>query len=169
MTAIRGRLARLLVLAAGVTLVLLGSATPAGAHPISTSAVLLDVESTAVNASVELPLDELSVARKHLLTATSVLDPATLMDLRASVQAHLSASDAAGRLWTTSVTGGRIAKVDGVDDLVLDATLVPSSGPVGDFVLHDDVIVDQLVSHRVFVSGRYGHTGSYTTLAMLSW
>ena len=40
---------------------------------------------------------------------------------------------------------------------------------VGDFVLHDDVIIDRLQSHRVFVSGRYGSSGAYTTLAMLSW
>jgi len=40
---------------------------------------------------------------------------------------------------------------------------------VGDFVLHDDAVIDRLVSHRVFVSGRYGHSGTYTTLAMLSW
>lgn len=40
---------------------------------------------------------------------------------------------------------------------------------MGDFVLHYDAVMDKLVSHRVFVSARYGSTGSYTTLAMLSW
>jgi len=151
------------------TAVLLGTATPAVAHPLSTSAVLLDVDNATVTATVELPLDELSIAWDQTLTATSVVDARTLAELRAYVQADLSASDASGRLWTTVVTGGRVEKVDGVDNLMLDATLTPASGSVGDFVLHDDAVIDRLVSHRVFVSGRYGHAGSYTTLAMLSW
>lgn len=166
---VRRRLGRLLVLMVCATAVLLGSATPALAHPLSTSAVLLDVDSAAVSATVELPLDELSIARDQVLTATSVVEAPTLADLRAYVQAHLSASDAGGRTWSTVVTGGRVELVDGVENLVLDASLTPASGPVGDFVLHDDAVVERLVSHRVFVSGRYGHTGPYTTLAMLSW
>lgn len=149
--------------------VLLGSAAPAVAHPLSTSAVLLDVESSVVNATVELPLDELSVARDQPLTATTVLDTATVADLRGYVRSDLSASDTSDQPWTTQVAGGRVEKVDGIDNLVLDATLTPGTGTVGDFVLHDDAVIDQLVSHRIFVSGRYGHTGAYTTLAMLSW
>ena len=161
--------ARLLVLLAAAAVVLLGSAAPAVAHPLSTSAVLLDVDPDRVGATVELPLDELSVARDEVLTATSVLEPGTLAELRTYVETRLTASDASGQAWTTSVTGGRVEPVDGVDNLVLDATLIPTSGSVGDFVLHDDAVVDQLMSHRIFVSGRYGHSGAYTTLAMLSW
>ena len=157
------------LLLACATLLLLGAASTASAHPLSTSAVLLDVDSTAVTATVELPLDELSVARDQVLTASTVVEASTLAELRTYVQGHLSASDASGRSWSTVVTGGRVEPVDGVENLVLDASLTPASGPVGDFVLHDDVIVDRLMSHRVFVSGRYGDTGSYTTLAMLSW
>ena len=131
--------------------------------------MLLDVESTSVAATVELPLDELSIALGQTLTATNVVDARILADLRAYIQADMSASDASGRTWSTAVTGGRVEKVDGVDNLVFDATLTPASGSVGDFVLQYDAVVAKLISHRVFVSGRYGHTGSYTTLAMLSW
>ena len=169
MTDLGRRVRRMLVLLASVALVLVGLAAPAVAHPLSTSAVLLDVDTDQVSATVELPLDELSLARDQVLSATSAVEPATLAALRAYVQADLSASDASGRAWATAVTGGRVEQVDGVDNLVLDATMTPTSGPVGDFVLHDDAIIDQLVSHRVFVSGRYGHTGPYTTLGMLSW
>ena len=157
------------LLAVCTILVLLGASAPASAHPLSTSAVLLDVSTTSVTATIELPLDELSIARDEKLTVLNVLDDPTLMSLRAYVQTDLSASDASGTVWSTIVTGGRVEKVDGIDNLVLDATLTPASGSVGDFVLHDDAIIDQLMSHRVFVSGRYGHTGSYTTVAMLSW
>ena len=77
--------------------------------------------------------------------------------LRTYVQAHLSATDASGQAWTTTVTGGTVQQVDGTDNLVLDAVLTPTSGTVGDFVLHYDAVIDKLAAHRVFVSGRYGH------------
>ena len=169
MSRLRRALTRLLVLVVAVTAVVTGCATPAVAHPLSTSAVLLDVGEDVVTARIELPLDELSAARDQQLTAATVLEPATLKELRGYVQAHMSATDASGRKWTTAVGGGSVEKVDGIDDLLLSATLTPASGSVGDFVLHYDAVIDLLVSHRVFVSGRYGRTGSYTTLAMLSW
>lgn len=158
-------LAVLVVIAVGV----LGPAEAATAHPLSTSAVLLDVGADRVDVTVELPLDELGVARDQVLTAKNVLAPSTLAELRDYVREHLTATDARSRVWTTTVSGGRVEKVDGVDDLVLDAALTPGTGRVGDFVLHYDAVIDLLASHRVFVSGRYGHSGAYTTLAMLSW
>ena len=141
----------------------------ASAHPLNTSAVLLDIGADQVAATVELPLDELSIAENQKYTATSVVAPAALSGLRRYVREHLSATDDTGQIWSTAVTGGRVEQVDGADNLVLAATLTPSSGTVGDFVLHYDAVMDQLVSHRVFVSARFGHSGSYTTLAMLSW
>ncbi len=169
MTSLLRRAARLLTPVAAVTVVLLGPAAPAQAHPLSTSAVLLDIGDDAVTATVQLPLDELSVALDRTLTAESVLRASTSSSLRTYVRAHLTGSDSGGRSWSTAVSGGRVEKVDGIDNLVLDATLAPASGSVGDFVLHDDVVIDLLQSHRVFVSARYGDSGPYTTLAMLSW
>jgi hypothetical protein len=157
-------------LLAGVTILLVISPAPqASAHPLSTTAVRLDVGTDTVTATVELPLDELSIAVDTRLTATSVLKAPQLADLRTYVQRHMSATDANSQAWTTGVTGGRVAKVDGVDNLVLQAVLAPRSGSVGDLVLHYDAILSDLVSHRVFVSARYGDSGRYTTLAMLSW
>ncbi|WP_163550540.1 HupE/UreJ family protein [Candidatus Frankia nodulisporulans] len=141
----------------------------AWAHPLSTSVVRLDVGERTVTATVDLPLDQLGVAMDRRFTAADVLDAATVSALRAYVQGDLSATDSTGRTWVTRVAGGRVESIDGADDLVLDATLTPGSGPVGDFVLHYDAVVDRLVSHRVFVSARYGSTGPYTTVAMLSW
>ena len=169
MTPVLGRIGRVVALLVGVALLLVGASGAASAHPLSTSAVRLDVGTAEVAATIDLPLDELSIARGRRLTATDVVATPVLEVLRAYVQSHLSASDAAGRTWTTHVDGGRVTEIDGVENLVLHATLTPSAGAVGDFVLHYDAVVDTLVSHRVFVSGRYGHTGSYTTLAMLSW
>lgn len=160
------------MLLAGVTILLVRLATqasPASAHPINTSAILLDITTEDVSATVELPLDQLDGTLGQNLTATSVLAPENLSNLRTYVQRHLSASDMAGRTWTTDVAGGQVSKVDGADILVLTATLAPQSGSVGDFVFHHDAIIDELISHRAFVSARHGHSGSYTTLAMLSW
>ncbi|SQD93966.1 conserved membrane hypothetical protein [Parafrankia sp. Ea1.12] len=160
---------RALGLLAGTVTVVLALAPQASAHPLSTSAVRLDVGERSVTATVDLPLDQLSIAMNEELTAADVLDDATVTALRAYVQDDISATDSTGQTWTTHVIGGRVESIDGADNLVLDATLTPSSGRVGDFVLHYDAVMDKLVSHRVFVSARYGSTGSYTTLAMLSW
>jgi HupE / UreJ protein len=163
-------LRRAVALLAGVAiLVLAAPAFQASAHPLSTTAVLLDVNAHHVDATIDLPLDELSVAMDQKLSTTNVLEATTLADLRTYVQAHMSATDTTRQAWTSAVTGGVVKKVDGIDNLVLDATLTPSSGDVGDFVLHYDAIIDKLVAHRVFVAARYGSSGSYTTLAMLSW
>ncbi len=163
------RATRTVVIGSAAVLAVLGSAPPVGAHPLNTSAVLLDIGTDAVTATIELPLDQLSVARDQQLTATTVLESPTLTGLRAYVRAHVSASDGSGRTWTTQVVGGHVAEIDGADNLVLDATLRPDGGTVGSFVLHDDAVVDLLISHRIFVSARYGDSGDYTTLAMLSW
>lgn len=163
---------RVVTLLGGVTIPLLALAllaSPASAHPLSTSAVLLDLGANDVFATIELPLDELSIARNENLTASNVRRASTLTSLRTYVRQHLTATDDTGRSWTTDVTGGTVAKVDGADNLVLHATLTPSSGAVGDFVLHYDAVMDTLISHRVFVSARFGRSGPYTTLAMLSW
>ncbi len=150
-------------------LVPLITAPVASAHPINTSEVRLDVTAEEVAATIDLPLDQLDGALGQSLTAEDVLDSKNLPGLRSYVQAHLSGTDAVGRQWTTRVTGGSVAKVDGADNLVLNATLTPESGTVWDFGRHYDAIVDKLISHRIFVSARYGHSGSFTTLAMLSW
>ncbi|WNV89586.1 HupE/UreJ family protein [Umezawaea sp. Da 62-37] len=166
----RQRRAHRLVLVLGLLAALfLAGAQQASAHPLSTSAVLLDLDTDHVTATVELPLDQLDVALERTCTADTVLEPATLAGLRSHVRAHMSATDADGRTWTTAVTGGAVETVDGVEHLVLDATLTPATGAVGDFTLHYDAVVDRLISHRAFVSARQGRTGDYTMLVMLSW
>ena len=165
----RDRRGRTLAVIASAVIVVLAVGTRASAHPLNSSAVLLDVNDTNVTATIDLPLDQLSIALDQELTAANVLDSSTLSDLRTYVGAHLSATDTSGQVWTTAVTGGEVESVDDADNLVLDATLTPASGAVGGFELHYDAIVDKLISHRVFVSGRYGHSGAFTTLAMLSW
>src|SRR4051812_21719873 len=107
-------LKRLVLLVVGVGVLLLAAPVqPASAHPLSTTAVLLDLGSNQVTATVELPLDELSVAMGEDLTPAGVVEEATLAGLRTYVQQDLAVTDDADRTWTTTVTGGRVAQVEG--------------------------------------------------------
>lgn len=146
------------------------TATSAQAHPLSTTAVLLDVGPERVTGHVQLPIDRLAIAVDQPLTASTVAEPAKLDELRRYVTAHLSATDTVGgAVWTTSVTGGTIEAIDGVDHLVVDIALTPPEPTVRAFDLHYDAIVERLVSHRVFVSSRTAGTDAFTALGIIDW
>lgn len=160
--------ALLCLVAAGVTLIL--TPATAGAHPLSTTAVLLDIGSDEVTGQVQLPIDRLAIALDEPLTAAVVATPAELEELRHYVAAHLSATDPAdGARWAVSVDDGRVETIDAVDHLVYDIALRPPDGNVRDFRFHYDAIVHRLLSHRIFVSTRPAGTGTHTTVGLLDW
>ena len=97
MTGLLSRAGRAVALLASVTALLTMSTTQASAHPLSTSAVLLDVDTSEVTATIDLPLDQLAVALDKQVTVSGVLGPQSLPGLRRYVQSHMSASDASGR------------------------------------------------------------------------
>ena len=149
---------------------LLLTSAKAGAHPLSTTAVLLDTGSEQVTGQLQLPVDRLAIAVNQPLTATVVVQPVMLEELRRYVAAHVSAADPAdGAAWAVSVAGGRVETIDGVDHLVFDLALRPSRGTVRDFQLHYDAIVHRLVSHRIFVSSRAAGTGPYAAVGIIDW
>jgi HupE / UreJ protein len=161
--------ALLLSLVAACTAVVLLPAT-AEAHPLSTSAVLLDVGSDEVTGQVQLPVDRLAIAVNQPLTATLVAAPAELEELRRYVAGHVSATGSTDNAaWAVDVTGGRVETVDGVDHLVYDLALRPRDGNVGDFQLHYDAIVERLLSHRILVSSRIAGSDAYTAVGFLDW
>jgi HupE/UreJ protein len=142
----------------------------AGAHPLSTTAVLLDIGSGEVTGQVQLPIDRLAIALNQPLTATVVDEPAKLEELRQYVTAHISATDATdGATWAVDVTGGRVETIDNVDHLVYDLALRPPDGHLRDFTLHYDAIVHHLLSHRIFVSSRPAGTDTYTAVGLIDW
>ena len=99
----------LLILMAAGAGVLLTPAT-AGAHPLSTTAVLLDIGSDQVTGQVQLPVDRLAIALNQPLTAAAVDEPAKLEELRRYVTDHTSATDGSdGTTWAVEVTNGRVA------------------------------------------------------------
>ena len=162
-----GLLACVLLACASVLL----TPTVAAAHPLSTSAVLLEIGVDQVTGQAQLPIDRLAIAvdQPDLTTAVAA-QPGKTEELRQYVADHLSVtglSDAAP--WDVAVTGGQVRSIDGVDHLVYDLTFRPRTGTVTDFQLNDDAIVARLVSHRVFVSSRPAGTIDYIAVGMLDW
>jgi HupE / UreJ protein len=125
----------------------------AGAHPMSTSAVLLAIGSGKVGGEVQLPVDRLAVALKRDLTPAEAAGP-----LRAEIERythrHIHAVGADGREWKVAVGGGQIERIDNVDHIVMPLSLTPPDGKVTDFDLRYDVIVDQLVTHKAIATIR---------------
>ena len=167
------RLVTLLLCCLSACSVLLLVPGRAEAHPLSTTAILLDQGDDRVTGVIQLPLDRLAIAlAQPTLTPAVAGTPAKLEELRGYVAAHLSADDptAPGRPWAVSVSVPAIGVVDGVDHLLVGVALVPPPGSAGDLALHYDGIVDRLVSHRILVSARPADTDdAYTAVGVLDW
>ncbi|MCX4763685.1 HupE/UreJ family protein [Streptomyces sp. NBC_01275] len=156
-------------LAALTAILTITAPTRANAHPLSTTAILLDVAPEQVTGTVELPIDRLAIALDEPLTAKTVVQPARLEELRRYVLSHTSAADPDGTRWTTTVSGGRVENIDGVDHLVFSLVLRPPTGTVHDFRLTYDAIVHHLLSHQILVSLRPDGSDGYTTVGVLDW
>ena len=150
---------------------LLVTPTSASAHPLSTTAVPLDVGSVQVTGQVQLPIDRLGIAvdQSDLTTAVAA-QPAKVEEFRRYVAEHLVVTSTGdGAPWDVGVSGGRVETIDAVDHLVYEVTLRPPNSRVVDFRLHYDAIVARLVSHRVFVSERLAGAGDYTAVGVIDW
>ncbi|MEV6349885.1 HupE/UreJ family protein [Actinoplanes sp. NPDC051851] len=140
------------VVVAVTAALLLFGASPASAHPMPHSVVLLDVHETSVTAELQIPLGDLTTASK--------LDAATQQDaLRDYLAAHITpASD--GAAWSVSVGALSITEAEQTSTgpyQELDATVVltpPSGADIRHFTFAYDVVVHQVVTHTVLVSVR---------------
>jgi HupE/UreJ protein len=160
--------AALLVCLAAASATLAAGSQPAQAHPLSTTAVLLDAEAGRVTGWVQLPIDRLAIALDQPLTTAAVEQPGKIEELRAYLLSHMSAADQAGP-WAVTAGNGAVESIDGVDHLVFDIVLQPPNHRVGDFQLTYDAILHRLVSHKVFVSLRANGEKDYTTAGVLDW
>lgn len=170
MTGGAGRTA-LLALCVALLCAVLGvaGAASASAHPLSTTAILLEVDGTHVTGRVQLPIDRLAIGLDELLTPESVVVPAELARLRSYVGQHTAVSDSSGATWRVEVSGGHVERIDAVDHLVFDLIFTPPQGRVRDFTLTYDAIVHHLLSHQVLVSVRAAGTRDYTTAGVIDW
>jgi hypothetical protein len=129
-------------------------APPADAHPMSTSAVLLDIGDERVDGEVQLPLDRLSIAVSRDLTREGVLG-ADRAFLKSYTAQHISAVGKDGEPWTVELGTGTVRSIDATPHLVYPLHIRPPDGEVTDFDLRYDVIVEELLTHKVMVTVRY--------------
>ncbi|MFD5257332.1 HupE/UreJ family protein [Streptomyces bobili] len=121
---------------------------------MSTSAVLLDIRDDRVEGEVQLPVDRLAVAVHRDLTRDSVLgtDRAFLERYTAG---HIGAVGEDERSWPVTLGTGTVRTIDGTAHLVYPLTIRPPDGTVTDFDLRYDVIVEELLTHKVIATVRY--------------
>ncbi|WP_314224975.1 HupE/UreJ family protein [Streptomyces zaehneri] len=151
-----------------------GLASPAAAHPMSTSAVLLDIRDDRVEGEVQLPIDRLAIAVDRDLTGTSVLGEDRSFLKRYTAQ-HISAVGEDGSPWTVGLGTASVRTIDGTAHLVYPLTIRPPDGQVTDFRLRYDVIVEELLTHKVIATVRYDFdrgilkADDAETLGVLDW
>ncbi|MGW0580541.1 HupE/UreJ family protein [Streptomyces sp. NPDC002920] len=171
MTSVRRLFPTLLI---AVFMLVGGLASPAGAHPMSTSAVLLDIGDDEVAGEVQLPIDRLAVAVHRELTPESVLgaDRSYLRDYTAG---HIAAVGDDGTPWTVTLGAPTVRTIDATAHLVYPLGIRPPDGRVTGFDLRYDVVVEELVTHRVIATVRYDFdrgilkTDDAETLGVLDW
>ncbi|GAA2660508.1 HupE/UreJ family protein [Paractinoplanes durhamensis] len=138
-----------IAVAVPATFLLLG-ASPASAHPMPHSVVLLDVHDTSVTAALELPVTDLQ-------TAAGTTDPVAL---RTYLTAHIRPVTTDGRPWTVTVGDIAMSRAEQTStgpysEVTATAVLTPPAGAdVRHFTLDYDVIVHQVVTHIALVSVR---------------
>src|SRR4051812_47663038 len=90
------RAAGVLASLAAVCATLAAAPRSAQAHPLSTTAVLLNAEAGRVTGRVQLPIDRLAIALDQPLTTAAVNQPGKIEELREYLLSHMSATDQAG-------------------------------------------------------------------------
>ena len=133
------------------------------AHPMPSSAVLLNLQPSGVAAELQLPLGELQLALGPKLDVTS--HPETLVAhsgaaLRAYLLAHVHPIGLDGRPWTVAVRSLSVGHTEQTStcpyqELTAHLWLRPPAGSSSRrFILKYDVIMHQLVTHAALVSIR---------------
>jgi hypothetical protein len=151
------RLCSLLLLIAS----LLFAAPEAFTHPLPDSTIFLDVGREQVEAEVRLPAAQFEIGFGKPVPRTSdALSAGLRREIARYVVDHLSAADREGPVWCTEVRDIKIVQEQGehsesVAHLYVTAALVPPSQPTPrNFVLRTNLIVHELLTHRLFVHVR---------------
>ena len=147
----------------GSALLLIASmiAAPAAfTHPLPDSAIFLDVDREQVVAELRLPAAQFETGFGKPVPRTSgALSAGLRRDIARYVADHLTASHRDGTVWCSEVRDVRIViepgaghPEAGVAHLYVIAALVPpSQATPRNFVLRTDLVVHELLTHRLFV------------------
>lgn len=150
----------MLLLAAVLFAAMLFVAPEAFTHPLPDSTIFLDVDREQVVAELRLPAAQFEIGFGKPVPRTSeALSAALRRDIARYVAGHLAASHRDGRAWCTEVRDVKIViepgaehSQAGVAHLYVTAALVPPSQPTPrNFVLRTDLIVHELLTHRLYV------------------
>lgn len=115
----------------------------AQAHPAKASAVELDIGVSTVGVHLEVPRDQLEMATSDLGEAA----------LATYVVEHLQVVDDDGALLVAGAPILAWGVVDEQPHLLVDLELATADGgTLEGFTLRDDVVLHQVVSHKIFVS-----------------
>jgi hypothetical protein len=150
------RLSSAMVLIAAMIL----AAPDAFAHPLPDSTIFLDIGREQVEAELRLPAAQFEIGFGKPVPRTSeALTAGLRRDIARYVADHLSASHRDGTMWCTEVRdieiviepAARHAQA-GVAHVYVTAALVPPSQPTPrNFVLRTDLVVHELLTHRLYV------------------
>jgi hypothetical protein len=136
------------------------AAADAVAHPLPDSTIFLDVGREQVDAELRLPAAQFEIGfGKPVPHTNEALSAGVRRDIARYVVDHLTATDRDGTVWCTDVRDVKIVIEPGADHsaagvahLYVTAALVPPSQPPSrNFVLRTDLIVHELLTHRLFV------------------
>lgn len=150
-----GRLTRWLLL----LVVVLGRVPAVTAHPMPNSVVLLNVHADRIDAEVQIPLGELQPAFGHAVNDSAAglverLGP----QLRAYLVRHIRPQSPDGRDWTVSVGVLSVEEtqnpINGTyRELKVQVRMVPPAGAdIRRFVFRYDVVLHQVVTHKILVT-----------------
>jgi hypothetical protein len=136
------------------------AAPDAFTHPLPDSSIFLDVGRERVEAELRLPAAQFEIGFGKPVPRTSeALSAALRRDIARYVADHLTASHRDGPAWCTEVRDVEIVSEPGaghseagVPHLYVTAALVPpSQATPRNFVLRTDLIVHELLTHRLYV------------------
>jgi len=166
---------RKLVLAIAVCFVCIAAFHPAAtAHVTLTSYVALDFDRDRLAAELQLPLDQLELA---LVTK---FDDDLLRrrdgELRAYVLAHFAVTAPDGRTYAAEVRDLSLNRVDDAPYVRVQLFLhAPPHAGAERLIVHDDIILHRVVTHRILISVRrdfdqalFGSEPKLAGIAMLS-
>jgi hypothetical protein len=126
-----------------------------GAHPMPASEIFLDLEAKGVRAEMHLPLDRLQIAagaRLQLDTATTT-QTMNQREVEKYVSEHFSIVDKDGAPWKARFESAAIVADGEASELHVRLWLAPRErlSSVRMFRLRSDLIVHQLVTHKIVV------------------
>ncbi|WNG15507.1 HupE/UreJ family protein [Cystobacter fuscus] len=144
-----------------LALVLVGVAAPVAAHPLRSTAVLLELRGQAVGGEVQLPLDQLELTlRRGLLEETSTLVARRGEELMRYLGEHLSVQAPDGRAFRVDLLSPEVRRIDGSEFLVVKLSMSPPPGATARaLTLRYDAILHRVVTHSVFVYVRSDFEG----------